>query len=327
MQGELLAYESALSRTPHMPYRRCGYSGLHVSAISLCVPLSASNRRQPGLRKTLAQRAFDRGISHFDLPASWMARRSVSSRRMNDALAGLRRQRDEIVLAAHVGFGTRQGQSFGFGSRKQLMSSLDSVLRGLSLEYVDILYSDRYDPSTPLEETMGALVSAVNQGKAFYIGLAGYAPTMARRAIEILYELGSSPIVCQGSFSVLNRWAEEALLDVLDFYRVSFVADNPLANGLLDTKTFRNVNSHRDQLMWPMRDHTDLDLLKTVASARGQTLAQLALSWVLRDRRVSSAIITPESPAQLDELCAAAEQTSFTEAELEVITASIGDGR
>ncbi|MFD8396195.1 aldo/keto reductase [Streptomyces sp. NPDC059680] len=275
----------------------------------------------------MAQRSFHRGITHFDLPTSWTERRAVSGRPMSDVLGGLRGHRDDIVLAAHVGFGARQGHSFGFGSRKHVMSSLDSTLRKLSLEYVDILYSDRYDPSTPLEETMGALVSAVNQGKAFYIGLAGYAPTMARRAVELLHKLGNPPIVCQASFSVLNPWAEEALLDVLDSYQVSFVADNPLANGLLDQSEFLNANRGRDSLMWPMRDQADFDVLETIAADRGQTLSQLALSWVLRDRRVSSVIISPGSALQLDELCAAVDQTSFTAAELEAITASINSGR
>lgn len=327
MQEELLGQGSAASKQPEMLYRRCGYSGLHVSAIALGLPLSAGDRLQPGLRKAMAQRAFDRGITHFDLPASWMRRRPTSGRRMSDALAGLRRHRDDVVLAAHVGFGARQGQSAGFGSRKQLLSSLDAILRGLSLEYVDVLYSDRYDPSSPLEETMEALVSAVHQGKAFYIGLAGYAPIMARRAVEILYRLGTPPIVCQASFSMLNPWVEEALLDVLDSYRVSFVADNPMANGLLSEETLLNVNHGRGSVVRSMRDNTDFHLLKTIAAARGQTLSQLALSWVLRDRRVSSAIITPESPARLVELCAAVDQTSFTAAELEAITASIGAGK
>ncbi|WP_129312372.1 aldo/keto reductase [Streptomyces sp. L2] len=327
MQGELLAHESTASSTPRMLYRRCGYSGLHVSAISLCLALNAGHRRHPSLRKTMRRRAFERGVTHFDLPATWVGRGAVPSRRMGDALAGLRHRRDDVVLAAHAGFRSRQGQSLGFGSRKQLLSTLDSVLRGLSLEYVDILYSDRFDPGTPLEETMSALVSAVHQGKAFYIGLAGYAPTMARRAVEMLYELGCPPVVCQGSFSLLNPWAEEALLDVLDSHQVSFVADNPLANGLLNTEMVLDFGRSRDSLVWPMRENTDFGLLKATAAGRGQTLSQLALSWVLRDRRVSSAIINPESPAQLDELCAAVDQTSFTEAELEAITAAIGSAR
>jgi L-glyceraldehyde 3-phosphate reductase len=195
------------------------------------------------------------------------------------------------------------------------------------LEYVDILYSDRYDPNTPLEETMGALASAVRQGKALYVGLAGYAPAMARRAVEILYELGIPPVVCQAPFSVLNPWAEDALLDILDSYRVSFVADNPLASGELDGAVRPDEDKDYDQWPWKVGARAVTKDLSVIAEARNQNLSQLALSWVLRNCHVSSAIITPQTIGQLDDLCAAVRHTSFTAVELETIAELLQSGQ
>lgn len=311
---------------PPMVYRRCGFSGLHVSAIAVGLPCGTNGTGQYGSHRALVQRALDHGITHFDLPASWAGSDGTSSKPLQGVLAVLRQHRDDVVLAAHIGFGTRRKRSVGFGSRKDLLSSLNAVLRGLSLDYVDILYSDRYDPNTPLEETMEALASAVRQGKALYAGLAGYAPAMARRAVEILYELGNPPIVCQAPFSVLNPWVEDALLDILDSYRVSFVADNPLASGTLDTEIPSSGNQGYGQ--WPGQAvGSATEELSKIADDRGQNLSQLALSWVLRNCRVSSAIITPQTCRQLDDFCAAVAHTSFTAVELEAIVQSTKVGQ
>ncbi|MEY9997994.1 L-glyceraldehyde 3-phosphate reductase [Streptomyces sp. V4I8] len=319
-QGVPLARELDLLRHPPMVYRRCGFSGLHVSALAVGLPWSTNDKGQAGIHRVLVQRALDLGITHFDVPASWAATTGGSGKQMQGALANLRRHRDDVVLAAHIGFGARRQQSVGFGSRKVLLSSLHAVLRGLSLEYVDILYSDRYDPNTPLEETMGALASAVRQGKALYVGLAGYAPAMARRAVEILSDIGIPPIVCQAPFSVLNPWAEDALLDILDSYRVSFVADNPLASGELDWTVQSDEDKDYGQRPWMPRARSVTNNLSVLAEARNQNLSQLALSWVLHNCRVSSAVITPRTVSQLEDLCAAVGHTSFTAVELETIT-------
>jgi L-glyceraldehyde 3-phosphate reductase len=267
----------------------------------------------------MVQRALDLGITHFDFPASWSGRIGVPGKQMQSTLASLRQHRDDVVLAAHVGFGARRRPSVGFGSRKDLLSALNAILRGLSLDYVDILYSDRYDPNTPLEETMDALASAVSQGKALYVGLAGYAPAMARRAIEVLYKLGNPPIVCQAPFSMLNPWAEDALLDILDSYSVSFVADNPLASGALDTTTRLSESHAYSQWGSQVGVGDGVETLARIAKNRSQNVSQLALSWALRNYRVSSAIVTPQTPRQLDDLSAAVAHTSFTAGELEAI--------
>ncbi|MEV7003697.1 aldo/keto reductase [Streptomyces sp. NPDC093982] len=314
-----MASELDLPRHPQMDLRRCGFSGLHVSAIAVGMPCNIHNKSEFGYQRAMVHRALDLGITHFDFPASWSGRIGVPGKQTQGTLASLRQHRDDVVLAAHIGFGARRRRSVGFGSRKDLVSALNVILRGLSLDYVDILYSDRYDPNTPLEETMEALSSAVTQGKALYVGLSGYAPAMARRAIEILYKLGNPPIVCQAPFSMVNPWAEDALLDILDSYSVSFVADNPLASGALDASTQLSGNHRHSQWASQSGLGSAAEVLAMIADTRSQNISQLALSWVLRNRRVSSAIITPETPRQLDDLSASAAHTSFTAGELEAI--------
>lgn len=322
-----MAHAYSVSCPPQMTYRRCGNSGLHVSSLSLALSFDTGDERHPGLQKPLIRKAFGAGINHFDLPASWAARNIGQYSHARSTLSTLRQYREEVVISAHVGFGSRHGQASGFGSRKQILSSLSAILRGLSLECVDVLYSDRYDPHTPLEETMAALASAVKQGKALYLGLSGYAPAMARRAVDILYDLGTPPVVYQGSFSVLNPWPEDALLDILDSYGVSFIADNPLASGLLDSDDFFESKQRTRPLNWQVDPvEPAIDSLKGFAKTRGQSLSQLALSWVLRDQQVSSAIITPNSLLQLEEFWGVIEQAPLAENELQEIARSIYSG-
>lgn len=255
----------------------------------------------PPAQEALVERALMLGINLFDLTFPPAARTGGASQ--VTIPESLRHLRDDMVLSTQAGFHPRGGLA-GFGSRKSVLSSLNSILRRTGLDYIDILWMNRFDRMTPMEETMGALSSLVRQDKVLYVGLAGYAPAPARRAAELLRELGTPAIACLAPFSLINPWVEDGLLDTLDEQGISLLADSLLSNFLVEGTTWR-----------------DSETLSEIAAARGQTPASLSLSWVLRDRRVASALIKVASGAQLEESCMAADHMRFTPAEIDAVNA------
>ncbi|WP_414167550.1 aldo/keto reductase [Streptoverticillium reticulum] len=266
----------------------------------------AADLTAPTPLRTLLRHATDLGISHFDItPDARNPESTVAA--TAQALSPLIPYRDALVFSARIGLDRRHGSMHSFGSRKHLLSGLDSLLLHTGLDYLDILYAHRFDSGTPLEETTAALASAVQQGKAMYIGLSGYAPSMVRVALRRLQALGTPLVSCQASYSLLDRWIEDSLLDLLQRNGIGCVAAAPLAHGAL---TPAPPAAPQDEEMPP------LPALSRIATDRGQNLAQLALSWALRDRRITSALITATRPRHLAEARAALDQPVFTPGDL-----------
>ncbi|MCC2280937.1 aldo/keto reductase [Streptomyces sp. ET3-23] len=254
--------------------------------------------------QTLLRHAADLGVSHFDItPSSGNPEGNAFA--TAQALPALLPRRETLAFSARIGLGSQPPGLPGFGSRKRLLSGLDSLLLHTGLDYLDLLYAHRYDAGTPLEETTGALASAVHQGKALYIGLSGYAPSMVRAALVHFRALGVPVASCQASYSLLDRWIEDGLLDILRRNGIGCVAAAPLAHGALTPSPLP-----------PQQDAPPLPALSRIAADRGQNLAQLALSWVLRRPHITSALITATRPHHLTEARAALEQLTFTPAEL-----------
>ena len=311
-----------------MPYRRCGRSGLKLPALSLGLWQNFGERRPLEDIRTILRRAFDLGITHFDLANNYGPPYGTAEANFGRILASdFRELRDELVISTKAGYDMWPGPYGNWGSRKYLLASLDQSLRRLGLDYVDVFYSHRFDPETPLEETLGALDTAVRQGKALYVGISSYSAPRTEEAIEILRGVGTPLLIHQPSYSMLNRWVEAELLGLLDDEGVGCIAFSPLAQGMLtgrylggipDESRVRSGEHFSEQLL------TDANLqrvraLNEIASRRGQTLAQLALAWVLRDRRVTSALIGVSSVAQLEDNVAALKGLDFEPAELEEI--------
>ncbi len=312
-----------------MPYRRVGRSGLDLPAISLGlwhnfgddVPLE---RQQATLR-----RAFDRGVTHFDLANNYGPPYGSAERNFGTIFArDFRPYREELVISSKAGYDMWPGPyGQGGGSRKYLLSSLDQSLVRMGLDYVDIFYSHRFDDTTPLEETMGALDSAVRQGKALYAGISSYSGARTREAVEILRDLGTPLLIHQPSYSMLNRWVEEDLLDVLEETGTGCIAFSPLAQGMLTDKYLGGIPEGSRAAQGKSLDPellTDEALdhvraLNDIASERGQTLAQMALAWALRDHRVTSVLIGASSVRQLDNSLDAVKNLEFSGAELDRI--------
>ncbi|MEU5431595.1 aldo/keto reductase [Streptomyces olivoreticuli] len=286
-----------------MLHRRSGIHGLHLSAISLSVGSCAADPTAPTPLQALLHRAAALGITHFDVTPST---RNPEGTTFATALAlpALLSQRETLVFSARIGLGSQPCLP-GFGSRKHLLSGLDSLLQHTGLDYLDLLYAHRYDASTPLEETTAALASAVQQGKALYIGLSGYAPSMVRAALRHFRALDVPLVSCQASYSLLDRWIEDGLLDLLRRNGIGCIAAAPLAHGALTPSPLP-----------PQEDAPPLPALSRIAADRGQNLAQLALGWVLRHPRITSALITATRPHHLTEARTALEQLTFTPAEL-----------
>ncbi|MGW1075938.1 aldo/keto reductase [Streptomyces sp. NPDC002537] len=287
-----------------MLHRRSGIHGLHLSAISLSVGSCAADPTAPTSLQTLLHHAMSLGISHFDVTPSTRSPESTTAA-IALALPALLPHRESLIFSARIGLGNQPPGLPGFGSRKRLLSGLDSLLLHTGLDYLDLLYAHRYDTGTPLEETITALASAVQQGKALYIGLSGYAPSMVRAALRHFQTLGIPLVSCQASYSLLDRWIEDGLLDMLERNGIGCVAAAPLAHGAL-TPSF----------LPPQEDAPPLPAISRIAADRGQNLAQLALSWVLHNPRITSALITATRPHHLAEARAALEHLSFTPAEL-----------
>src|SRR6266481_2651042 len=312
-------------RYARMPYRRTGHSGLLLPAISLGLWQNFGGDRPLETQRAIVRRAFDLGITHFDLannygPPYGSAEENFG-RILKTDMAG---RRDQLVISTKAGYDMWPGPYGDHGSRKYLLASLDQSLRRMGLEYVDIFYSHRFDPDTPLEETLGALDTAVRQGKALYAGISSYSAERTREAAAILRELGVPLLIHQPSYSMLNRWIEEELLDTLGEEGIGCIAFSPLAQGLLTTKYLngvpedsrasRNGSLSRNQITEQTLAH--VRALNEIARERGQSLAQMAISWTLRDDRVTSALVGASSVPQLEENLAAAGKTSFTAEEL-----------
>ena len=323
-----MPYEAAGGRYEDMTYRRCGRSGLRLPGISLGLWHNFGDDRPYEAGRAIVRRAFDLGITHFDLannygPPYGSAERNFGRMVRDD----LRPYRDELVISTKAGYDMWPGPYGEWGSRKYLTASLDQSLQRLGLDYVDIFYSHRFDPETPLEETMGALVSAYQQGKALYVGISSYSATKTREAAEILRTAGVPLLIHQPSYSMLNRWIETDLLDALDEVGAGCIAFSPLGQGMLTDKYLNGVPagsraSQDKSLSTSLLSDENLariQALNEIAGQRGQTLAQLALTWSLRDPRVTSALIGASSIRQLEDNIAALSAPPLTDDELAAI--------
>jgi L-glyceraldehyde 3-phosphate reductase len=323
-----MSYVPAPDRYEQMPYRRCGRSGIDLPQVSLGLWQNFGEDRPLEQSRAIVRRAFDLGITHFDLANNYGPPYGSAERVFGRILADdLRPYRDELIISTKAGYDMWPGPYGDHGSRKYLLASLDQSLGRMGLDYVDIFYSHRFDPDTPLEETMGALDTAVKQGKALYAGISSYSAQRTAEAARILRDLGTPLLIHQPSYSLLNRWIEEDLLDVLGDEGIGAIVFSPLAQGLLTTKYLDGVpddsraaqdgSFSRDLLTQETLDH--VRALNSIARERGQSLAQMALAWTLRDPRVTSTLIGASSIRQLEENVGALEQTTFTDDELAAI--------
>jgi len=318
-------YVAATDRYEAMPYRRVGASGLKLPAISLGLWQNFGGDGPLPTQRAIVRRAFDHGVTHFDLANNYGPPYGSAEANFGRILSSdLRAHRDELIVSTKAGYDMWPGPYGEWGSRKYLLASLDQSLARMGLEYVDIFYSHRFDPETALDETMGALDAAVRQGKALYVGISSYSARRTSEAAAILRGLGTPLLIHQPSYSMLNRWIEPELLDVLAEERIGAIAFSPLAQGLLTDRYLDGVPSEsraaqagsfsRD-LLTPA-NLANARGLREIARRRGQALAQMAIAWTLRDPRVASALIGASSVAQLDENLAALDHLAFTPAEL-----------
>jgi L-glyceraldehyde 3-phosphate reductase len=324
-----MAYVPLLDRYDSMPYRRCGRSGLKLPPISLGLWHNFGHDRAFEDQRAIVRRAFDRGVTHFDLANNYGPPPGSAEENFGRLLRGdLAGYRDELVISTKAGYDMWPGPYGEWGSRKYLMASLDQSLQRMGLDYVDIFYSHRFDPETPLHETMGALDAAVRQGKAQYVGISSYSAQRTEEAAQILRDLGTPAIIHQPSYSLLNRWIEEDLLDVLEREGLGCIAFSPLAQGMLTDKYLGGTipeDSRAAQERFLTKDMISDEALAHVralnelARERGQSLAQMAIAWTLRDPRVTSALIGASSVRQLDENLAALDNLDFTDEELATI--------
>ncbi|MBA2641808.1 MAG: L-glyceraldehyde 3-phosphate reductase [Actinobacteria bacterium] len=323
-----MAYTPAHDRYDRMLYRRSGRSGLLLPAISLGFWWNFGHDRPLETSRAIVRRAFDLGVTHFDLannygPPYGSAEEAFGALMRKD----LRPFRDELVISTKAGYDMWPGPYGDHGSRKYLLASLDQSLVRMGLDYVDIFYSHRFDPETPLEETMGALDTAVRAGKALYVGISSYSAEKTREATAILRDLGTPLLINQPSYSLLNRWIEPDLLDAVGELGVGCIVFSPLAQGMLTDKYLGGIpegsRASRPTSLSPdlITDEAlaKIRALNEIASGRGQSLAQMALAWTLRDERVTSALIGASSVAQLENNVAALERLDFTAEELSEI--------
>ena len=320
-----MSYLPAPDRYERMQYRRSGRSGLQLPELSLGLWNNFGDDFPFESGRAIVRRAFDLGITHFDLANNYGPPYGSAEENFGRMLAhDLGRYRDELVISTKAGYDMWPGPYGDRGSRKYLLASLDQSLHRMGLEYVDIFYSHRFDPDTPLEETMGALDAAVRQGKALYVGISSYSAVKTREAAGILRELGTPLLIHQPSYSMLNRWIEPELLDVLAEEGVGCIVFSPLAQGMLTDKYLQGIpegsRASRTATLSPelITDEAleKIRALNEIASARGQSLAQMALAWALRDPRVTSALAGASSVDQLETNVAALERMDFTDDEL-----------
>ncbi len=322
-------YRAAAERYDSMEYRRSGRSGLKLPAVSLGLWHNFGDDRTLDSQRAILRRAFDLGVTHFDLANNYGPPPGSAELNFGKIFAqDFASYRDELIVSTKAGYLMHPGPYGEWGSRKYLMSSLDASLKRMGLDHVDIFYSHRFDPETPLEETMGALASAVQQGKALYVGVSSYNAEQTAEAARLLKEMGVPALIHQPSYSMINRWIEDdGLLDTLETAGMGCISFVPLAQGLLTNKYLKGIpegsratqgksldpNLLSDEVLRRLRGLAD------IAERRGQSLAQLALKWVLRDPRMTSALIGASSVAQLEENVAALASAPLTEAELKEI--------
>jgi L-glyceraldehyde 3-phosphate reductase len=320
-----MTYVPATDRYDRMIYNRCGRSGLLLPAISLGLWQNFGADRPLETSRAIVRRAFDLGITHFDLANNYGppygSAEETFGRLMQQDLVPFR---DELVISTKAGYDMWPGPYGDFGSRKYMLASLDQSLQRMGLDYVDIFYSHRRDPDTPMEETLGALDTAVRQGKALYAGVSSYSAERTVEAAAIMRALGTPLLIHQPSYSMLNRWIEDDLLDVLGEQGVGCIVFSPLAQGMLTDRYLGGIPedsraSREGSLSPSLLSEQALEkirALNAIASARGQTLAQMALAWTLRDPRVTSALVGASSVAQLETNVGALERLDFTPQEL-----------
>jgi L-glyceraldehyde 3-phosphate reductase len=324
-------YSAKSTRYDAMPYRTCGKSGLKLPAVSLGLWHNFGDATPFQTQRDMLRTAFDLGITHFDLANNYGPPYGSAETNFGEHLRrDFRPYRDELIISSKAGWDMWPGPyGQGGGSRKYVLASLDQSLKRMGLDYVDIFYSHRFDPDTPLEETMGALASAVQQGKALYVGISSYSAEKSREAASILRAMGVAPLIHQPSYSLMNRWVEEDLLDALDETGMGCIAFSALAQGLLTNKYLNGIpadarinrpgggSMKSEHLSEQNIKH--VRALNEIALGRGQSLAQMATAWVLRDARVTSALIGASRPEQISELVCAMQNLQFTPEELAAI--------
>ena len=319
-----------------MRYRRCGRSGLDLPVLSLGYWHNFGDERPFEVQRAIARRAFDLGIVHHDLANNYGPPYGSAELNFGRLMReDFRPYRDEMVISTKAGWDMWPGPyGQGGGSRKYLLASLDQSLRRMGLDYVDVFYSHRLDGSTPLEETMGALAHLHRQGKALYVGISSYSPELTRRAHALLKAEGVPLLIHQPSYSMLNRWIEDELLGTLEELGVGCIAFSPLAQGMLSSKYLDGVpedaraakgGSLGERLLTP-ENIERIRALNAIAQGRGQSLAQMAIAWALRDKRVTSALIGARTVAQLEDSLAAVKRLDFSESELAEIDRHATDG-
>ncbi len=320
-----MTYVPSPDRYDALPYRRCGRSGLKLPAVSLGLWHNFGHERPLDDQRAIVRRAFDLGITHFDLANNYGPPYGSAEENFGRILKhDLAPYRDELIVSSKAGYDMWPGPYGDWGSRKYLLASLDQSLARMGLDYVDIFYSHRVDPDTPLEETLGALDSAVRQGKALYAGISSYSHERTREAAAILRGLGTPLLIHQPSYSLLNRWIEPELLDVLGDEGIGSIVFSPLAQGMLTDKYLDGVpegsraarDSSLDRELLSDENLARVRALGDIARRRGQSLAQMAIAWTLRDPRVTSALIGASSVAQLEQNVAALDRLDFDDDEL-----------
>jgi L-glyceraldehyde 3-phosphate reductase len=320
-----MSYVPAADRYDRMKYNRCGRSGLLLPAITLGLWQNFGADRPLETSRAIVRRAFDRGVTHFDLANNYGPPYGSAEETFGKLMAqDLAPFRDELVISTKAGYDMWPGPYGDFGSRKYLLASLDQSLKRMGLDYVDIFYSHRRDPDTPLEETLGALDTAVRQGKALYAGISSYSPGATAEAARILRQLGTPLLIHQPSYSLLNRWIERGLLDVLGEQGVGCITFSPLAQGMLTDRYLNGIPadsraSRKGSLSPDLLTDQALEKIRAlndVAKRRGQSLAQMALAWTLRDPRVTSTLVGASSVEQLDMNLGALDRLEFSEDEL-----------
>jgi L-glyceraldehyde 3-phosphate reductase len=328
-------YRAADDRYQMTPYARCGRSGLQLPRISLGLWQNFGGTATLENAREMVLKSFDRGITHFDLANNYGPPPGSAEENFGRILSSdLAAYRDELIISTKAGYDMWPGPYGEWGSRKYLLASLDQSLRRMGLDYVDIFYSHRYDPNTPLEETMGALATAVSRGKALYVGISSYGPQKTREAAALLRALNVPFVIHQPSYSILNRWVEKELLSVLEAEGLGCIAFSPLAQGLLTNKYLQGVpdtsraalNGSFSKRMLTDGNLANVRALNAIAQRRGQTLAQMAVAWVLRKPGVTSALIGASRWAQVEDCLGALRNTQFSQAELDEIDAHSRDG-
>ncbi len=328
-------YQASSDRYQSMTYQRCGRSGLRLPAISLGLWHNFGDDHSLDSQRAILRRAFDLGVTHFDLANNYGPPYGSAEENFGRIYASdLRPYRDELIISTKAGYNMWPGPYGEWGSRKYLLASLDRSLQRMGLEYVDIFYSHRFDPDTPLEETMGALDSAVRSGKALYAGISSYSGGKTREAAEILRRLGTPLLIHQPSYSMLNRWIEEDLLDVLGEEGVGCIVFSPLAQGMLTNRYLHGIPegsraSEHSSLSTDLLNEENLAKIRAlneIAGRRGQSLAQMALAWALRDPRVTSALVGASSVQQLEDNLEALRNRTFSTSELTEIDRYAAEG-